>query len=60
MFPEEFPGLVDGHIMGPDFLYVGNVLSGKSHQVLFDAQEDFSFDFPLVFAQEFKIWQQTA
>ena len=60
MSPEEFPSLVDGHIMGPDFLYVGNVLPGKSHQVLLDAQEDFPFDFPLVFAQEFKIWQQTA
>ena len=60
MLPEEFPGLVYCHIMGPDFLNVGNVLPGKSHKVLLDAQEDFPFDFPLVFAQEFEIGQETA
>ena len=46
--------------MRPDLTDILDFLSWKRHQVLLDAKEYLSLDFPVIFAQEFKIRKETA
>ena len=52
--------LVDGHIMGPDFMKVLNPLTRQGHEVLLDAQEYLTLYLAVIFTQEFEVGKESS